>query len=495
MHGACPAQHDFGEEGMTTYGGSGLLDSPGFTVDEAQLRRIRQSSLRRLHVRQIPAMRAAGFLILTVILMLYDLRHERSLLDASLWRVLALNVAYCAGSWWVLKLWHGRTGRLDLGLLFLHLDLPVWLANMHHINGGQGDQLLFIAVLLVRVADQVGFGFRRALYFNHVALLAYLGYAAWLDTQGVHLSWLDRAGMAFILYVAGIYLSLTGLVTQRLRERVRRGVHAARDLIHQLERQTRYLQQQAEELQQARADAEQASEAKSRFLSSISHELRTPLNGVMGMLQLLQGTELSQQQRLYAETALESSSRLVTLIEELLDVASIRAGGLALRPQSFNLAEMVRSLLQEMQPLAQGKPLQLESELDPALERAFHADARRLRQLLFHLLHNGLKFTDTGEVRLHMRCLHEDEESVLVRMVVSDTGCGMTPQQLDKLFAPFEQVDNSNTRRHGGSGLGLAIARETVVLMQGSIRVRSEPGRGTAFEVELGLKKAVGQEA
>jgi signal transduction histidine kinase len=374
-------------------------------------------------------------------------------------------------------------------LLFLHLDLPMWLLNMHHVRG---DQILLVAVLLVRVADQVGFGFRRALYFNHVALAAYLAYSVWAGAQGSPVTWSDRAGMAVIMYLAGIYLSLTGLVTQRLRERVRRGVHAARDLIQQLERQTRHLQQQAEALQTARADAEQASEAKSRFLSSISHELRTPLNGMMGMLQLLQGTGLTPAQQRYADTALVSGTRLVTLIEELLDVASIQAGGLALRPQAFNLAELVATLLQEMRPLTQGKSLHLETELDPALDRSFHADARRLRQLLFHLLHNALKFTDQGEVRLHMRCLREEEHETLVRMVVSDTGCGMTAEQVQRLFRPFEQGDDSSTRRHGGSGLGLAIAHETVTLMDGSIRVRSEPGRGTAFEVELELKKAEG---
>ncbi|MDZ5457045.1 sensor histidine kinase [Azohydromonas lata] len=476
---------------MATPGGGPVpLESAGFTVDEAQLRRLRQQSLRRLHVRQIPAMRVAGFAILAVILLVFSVHNGEVADPPGLARVLLLNTAYCAASWIALWRWHGRTGRLDLGLVFMHLDLPMWLVNLHHINAGHSEQTLLISVLLVRVADQVGFGFRRALYFCHVAVAAYLGYTAWLSTQGMPVAWLDRLSMAFIMYIAGGYLSLTGLVTQRLRERVRRGVHAARDLIQQLERQTRYLRQQAEELQQARAEAEQASEAKSRFLSSISHELRTPLNGVMGMLQLMQGTGLTPQQRQYTDTALESSSRLVTLIEELLDVASIRAGGLALHPQAFNLAELVRTLLQEMQPLAQGKPLQLECELDAALDRAFHADARRLRQLLFHLLHNGLKFTDLGEVRLHMRRLQEDDEAVLVRMVVSDTGCGMTPTQLDRLFAPFEQADNSNTRRHGGSGLGLAIAHETVMLMQGSIRVRSELGRGTAFEVEIRLRKA-----
>jgi signal transduction histidine kinase len=365
----------------------------------------------------------------------------------------------------------------------------MWLLNLHHIGS---DPLLYVAVLLVRVADQAGFGFRRALYFNHVVLLAYLVHAAWFGPPGQPVPWLDHAGMAVILYLAGLYLSLTGLVTQRLRERVRRGVHAARELVQRLEQQTRHLQQQTEALHMARADAEQASEAKSRFLSAISHELRTPLNGVMGMLQLLQGTELAPQQRRNADTALESGARLVTLIEELLDVASIQAGGLALRPQPFNLAQLVEALVAEMQSLAQGKPLQLEIDLDPALDRGFHADARRLRQLLFHLLHNGLKFTERGEVRLHMRCLREDEHVALVRAIVSDTGCGMPAEQVERLFNPFEQADSSSTRRHGGSGLGLALARETVALMDGSIRVRSEPGRGSAFEVEFELKKAAG---
>ena len=160
-------------------------------------------------------------------------------------------MAYAALSWLVLRLGHGRTGSVDLGFMFLHLDVLVWLLNLHHF---EQSHLSFAYLLLVRVADQVGFGFRRALYFSHFVLAAYLGYSLWVSVyEPANARWLDRLGIAAIMYLVGIYLAFTGSVTERLRNRMRQAVRTARELVGSLEQKTQALQAQAQRAGRRRA--------------------------------------------------------------------------------------------------------------------------------------------------------------------------------------------------------------------------------------------------
>ncbi|MGD0981230.1 MAG: ATP-binding protein [Solirubrobacteraceae bacterium] len=248
------------------------------------------------------------------------------------------------------------------------------------------------------------------------------------------------------------------------------------------------------ELQVQAAEATRSAEVKAAFLANMSHEIRTPMNGVLGMNELLLGTTLSEEQRGYAEQVARSGEHMMTIIDEILDISKIEAGQLELDVTEFDFHLTVREACAVAGLLAEAKGLGFHVQIADDVPQFGYADRRRLRQVLLNLVSNAVKFTAEGAVTVDVGFRARDQR--LVRIEVADTGIGIDPATLDRLFEPFTQADPSTTRGYGGTGLGLAIASQLVGLMGGSIGAAPNgSGRGSTFWFELELSGQVGAPA
>ncbi|MDN3521701.1 ATP-binding protein [Halomonas ramblicola] len=276
-----------------------------------------------------------------------------------------------------------------------------------------------------------------------------------------------------LLLVLILAMSLAGLLVAVMLFREARDNAAARRDLEALSR----------ELETTARRAESASQAKSEFLATVSHEIRTPLNGVIGMSDLLMDECPAGQARQYAATIHDSAGLLLGLINDLLDFSKVEAGRLELEQRPLALGELLEGTLAMFAPRAEARSVQLVGWLDPELPSRIMTDPGRLRQVLLNLVSNAVKFTESGEVRVAVR----REEGEAIRFEVADTGCGIPPDQLERIFEPFRQGDASTARRYGGTGLGLAISRRLVEAMGGRLEVVSEPGVGSRFWCVLPL--------
>ncbi|MDX1452018.1 MAG: response regulator [Oleiphilaceae bacterium] len=316
--------------------------------------------------------------------------------------------------------------------------------------------------------------------------------------------------LVIVLILSGISFYVSGRLTQPLRalqslaERVRSGERSHRmnvkgdneiavfarvfdGMLDELqtfnERLERQVEERTRELEESRAEADEASQAKSKFLAAMSHEVRTPMNAVLGMSEMLQNTKLSAQQRDMLSTIRESGRALLEQINEILDFSKIESEQLAIENVPFDLYRTVYEAVRVNAPAAQLKDIDLVVDFEECLPHHYIGDPTRIKQILINLIGNALKFTEKGHVLVKVEAsdLYVSGESKRLRISVEDTGIGISGEVLPKLFDLFTQADDSTTRKYGGTGLGLAIAKRLAELMDGSLDASSEPGRGSCF--------------
>lgn len=273
------------------------------------------------------------------------------------------------------------------------------------------------------------------------------------------------------------------------QDRLSRYVAELEETQARLREQATELARLAEQAARKSEEAAAANLAKSEFLATISHELRTPLNGVLGAVGLMQETGLSAEQRKLADTIRHSGDSLLLLINDILDYAALETGGITIEPVDFVVPELLDSILTLFQAQAARKGLSLHQAVPAALPARLNGDATRIRQLLFHLVGNAVKFTEQGEIAIEAEA-QVSGDTIDLKILVRDTGPGIDPAMQAQLFEHFTQADTSSRRRHGGTGLGLAICRRLANLMGGVIGVDSTPGAGSTFWFVVPCKTA-----
>lgn len=305
------------------------------------------------------------------------------------------------------------------------------------------------------------------------------------ETDTAHYAFLLVPGLLLgILCFAQRYSTLMRLERLRLIDREKND---------QLEMANGLVIAQKEEAERAAEAARQANEAKGIFLANTTHELRTPLTGVLSTMNILEHTGLDGEQRKLVGAAQASAKTLLTLINDILDLAKLDEGKLSLKPQSFEVGELVRHIAELLHPAAEEKGLALHCHLSDELEHRLVGDPVRIGQILLNLVGNAIKFTDEGRVDVTAGIVAQDSNLYRLTLEVEDTGVGFSREEGSRLFERFEQVDGTSRRRQGGTGLGLAICRELATLMDGTLEADSMPGVGSRFRFAVTLPKAAGK--
>jgi len=456
---------------------------PG-AVDPREAERSRAARDVRLNTIEVPRLRLLGFTFVAVGVALHD---AFVLPRLGLWGSLvaaAVFEAYCVLSWLALRRFYARLRPFDLGLVFLVADLGV-LTYAIYATGGDQSWIFFI--LGCRVADQTHRSVRRALAFAHLVPLSYalmLGYLVAVDGRAI--APLTEVTKLVSLYGVSLYIAITATIAEHRRRRMADAMRFSHEVIRQL-------REQSGQLDEARRRAESASEAKSQFLATMSHELRTPLNAIIGFSQILANKRhgaLTPEQTTFVGSILTSGRHLLGVVNDVLDMARVEAGRIRLDRSEFDAAAALDEIVAGAVPMAREKSLDVVLRAEPRPVYVT-ADAARFRQIVINLLSNAIKFTpELGHVSITAVIVeangHGDGRDRL-RVAVADTGVGVKPDDHERIFQAFEQIDSSYARRQTGTGLGLALTRKLAELHGGRVWVESDgvAGKGSVFTLEL----------